>query len=55
VSLGILTFSGMCDVCLLVPGAAADKKFLVQPESRIAVASVTFIINEGVQSKVNTN
>jgi hypothetical protein len=32
-------------------GAVADKKFLVQPESRIAVSFMVTLLNDGVQSK----
>jgi hypothetical protein len=34
-------------------GAAADKKLLVHPESRIAVSSVGTIVVVGVQSEDN--
>jgi hypothetical protein len=34
-------------------GAAVDKKFLVHPESRIAVSSVGAFVVVGVQSKDN--
>jgi hypothetical protein len=37
----------------MVYGAAADKKLLVQPESRIDVPSVAVVYNDGVQSKFN--
>jgi hypothetical protein len=43
----------MCAACLSLHGAAADKKFLVQPESRIAVSSVGAFVVDGVQSKDN--
>jgi hypothetical protein len=45
----------MCAVCLLVHGAAADKKFLVQPESRSAVSYVAALNHDGVKSKVKEN
>jgi hypothetical protein len=47
----MLTLSGMCAACLLLHGAAADKKLLVHPESRIAVAFVVTLVKDGVQSK----
>jgi hypothetical protein len=47
----MLTLSGMCASCLLLHGAVADKKMLVQPESRIAVSFVVTSVNDGVQSK----
>jgi hypothetical protein len=53
VPLGIFTLSGMCAACLSLHGAAADKKLLVQPESRIAVSSVGAFVVDGVQSKDN--
>jgi hypothetical protein len=34
-------------------GAAADKKLLVHPKSRIAVSSVSAFVVVGVQSKEN--
>ena len=52
VPLGMLTHSGMCAACLLLHGAVADKKLLVQPESRIAVSFCAASLNDGVQSKV---
>jgi hypothetical protein len=55
VPLGMLTLSRMCAARLLVHGAVADKKLLVQPESRIAVSSVAAVNMVGVQSKVNAN
>jgi hypothetical protein len=54
VPLGIFTLSGMCAACLSLHGAAAEKKLLVQPESRIAVSSVCAFVVDGVQSKDNT-
>jgi hypothetical protein len=51
VPLGMLTLSGTCASCLLLHGAVADKKLLVQPESRIAVSFVVTSVNDGVQSK----
>jgi hypothetical protein len=51
VPLGMLTFSGMCASCLFLHGAVADKKLLVQPESRIAVSFVVTSVKYGVQSK----
>jgi hypothetical protein len=53
VPLGIFTLSGTCAACLLMHGAAADKKLLVHPESRIAVSSVGAFVVVGVQSKDN--
>jgi hypothetical protein len=53
VSLGMFTFSGTCAACLSLHGAAADKKLLVQPESRIAVLSFGAFVVVGVQSKDN--
>jgi hypothetical protein len=47
----MLTLSGTCASCLLLHGAVADKKLLVQPESRIAVSFVVTSLNDGVQSK----
>jgi hypothetical protein len=46
----MLTLSGMCAACLSLQGAAADKKLMVHPESRIAVSSVV-ALDVGVQSK----
>jgi hypothetical protein len=43
----------MCAACLSLQGAAADKKLLVQPESRIAVSSIGAFVVGGVQSKDN--
>jgi hypothetical protein len=51
VPLGMFTLSGTRDACLSLHGAAADKKILVQPESRIAVSSVVTLGKGGVQSK----
>jgi hypothetical protein len=51
----MLTLSGMCAACLVVHGAVADKKILVQPEYSIAVSSVAAVNMVGVQSKVNEN
>jgi hypothetical protein len=45
--------SGMCAACLSLQEAAADKKFLVQPESRIDVSSIGEFVVAGVQSKDN--
>jgi hypothetical protein len=53
VPLGIFTLSGTCAACLSLHGAAADKKLLVHPESRIAVSSVGAFVVVGVQSKDN--
>jgi hypothetical protein len=47
----MFTLSGMCAACLSLHDAAADKKLLVHPESRIAVASVVVLEGVGVQSK----
>jgi hypothetical protein len=47
----MFTLSGACAACLSLHGAAADKKLLVQPESRIAVLSVGAFVVIGVQSK----
>jgi hypothetical protein len=49
--LGMLTLSGTCAACLSLHGAAADKKLLVHPESRIAVSFVVTSVKNGVQSK----
>jgi hypothetical protein len=46
-------FSGMCAASLLLHGAAADNKLLVQPDSRIAVSSISAFVVVGVQSKDN--
>jgi hypothetical protein len=53
VPLGMFTLSGTCAVSLSLHGAAADKKLLVHPESRIAVSSVRALVVVGVQSKDN--
>jgi hypothetical protein len=53
VPLGIFTLSGVCAACLSLHGAAADKKLLVHPESRIAVSYVGAFVVVGVQSKDN--
>jgi hypothetical protein len=53
VPLGMFTLSGTCDACLPLHGAAADKKWLVHPESRFAVSSVRALVVVGVQSKDN--
>jgi hypothetical protein len=55
VPLGMLTLGGMCDACLLVHGAVADKKLLLNLESSITVSSVVAVNMVGVQSKVNAN
>jgi hypothetical protein len=47
----MLTLSGTCASCLLLHGAVADKKLLVQPESRIAVSFDVTSVKDGVQSK----
>jgi hypothetical protein len=51
--LGMLTLSGTYAACLSQHGAAADKKLLVQPESKIAVLSVGAFVVVGAQSKDN--
>jgi hypothetical protein len=43
----------MCAACLSLHGAVADKKLLVQPESRIAVSLLGAFVVDGVQSKDN--
>jgi hypothetical protein len=53
VPLGIFTLSGMCAACVSLHGAAAEKKLMVHPESRIAVSSVGVFVFVGVQSKDN--
>jgi hypothetical protein len=53
VPLGMFTLSGTCAACLSLHGAAADRKLLVHPESRIAVSSVGAFVVVGVQSKDN--
>jgi hypothetical protein len=55
VPLGILTFSGFCDVYLLVHGAADGKKLILQPESSIDVLSVAKVNTNGVHSKIKAN
>jgi hypothetical protein len=45
--------SGTGAACLSMHGAAADKKLLVHPESRISVSSVGAFVVAGVQSKDN--
>jgi hypothetical protein len=47
----MFTLSGMCAACFSLHGAAADKKLMVHPESRIAVLSVVALEGVGVQSK----
>jgi hypothetical protein len=47
----MFTLIGMCAACLSLHGAAADKNFLVHPESRIDVLSVVALEGVGVQSK----
>jgi hypothetical protein len=49
--LGMFTFNGTCAACLSLHGAAADKKLLVHPESRISVSFVVTSVRDGVQSK----
>jgi hypothetical protein len=49
----MFTLSGTCAACLSLHGAAADKKLLVHPESRIAVLSVVALEGVGVQYKDN--
>jgi hypothetical protein len=51
VPLGMLTLSGTCAACLSLHGAAAAKKMLVHPESRIAVSFVVTLVKDGVHSK----
>jgi hypothetical protein len=51
VPLEMLTLSETCAAFLSLHGAAADKKLLVHPESRIAVAFVVTSVKDGVQSK----
>jgi hypothetical protein len=51
VPLGMFTLSGTCTACLSLHGAAAAKKLMVHPESRIAVSSVVALKRVGVQSK----
>jgi hypothetical protein len=47
----MLTLNGTCASCLVLQGAVADKKLLVQPESRIAVSFVVTSVNDGIQYK----
>jgi hypothetical protein len=47
----MFTLSGTCAACLLLHGAAADKKLLVHPESRIVLSSVVALEGVKVQSK----
>jgi hypothetical protein len=47
----MLTLSGTCAACLLLHGAVADNKMLVQPGSRIAVSFNVTSLNDGMQSK----
>jgi hypothetical protein len=47
----MFTLSRKCAACLSLHGAAADKKLLVQPESRIAVSFGVTAVKDGVQSK----
>jgi hypothetical protein len=51
VPLGMLTLSRTCAACLSLHSAAADKKLLVHPESRISVSFVVSSVKDGVQSK----
>jgi hypothetical protein len=51
VPLEMFTLSGTCAACLLLHGAVADKKLLVNPESRIAVSCVVTLVKDGLQSK----
>jgi hypothetical protein len=53
VPLGMFTLSGTCAACLSLHGAAADRKLLVHPESRVSVSSVGALVVVGVQSKDN--
>jgi hypothetical protein len=53
VPLGMFTFSGTCAACLSLQGAAADRKLLVHPESRIAVSPVGSFLFVGIKSKDN--
>jgi hypothetical protein len=53
VPLGMFTLSGTCAACLSLHGAAADKKLLVHPESRISVSSVGAFVVVGVKSRDN--
>jgi hypothetical protein len=47
----MFTLSGTCAACLSLHGAAADKIFMLHPESRISVLSVVALERDGVQSK----
>jgi hypothetical protein len=47
----MLTLIGTCAACLSLHGAAADKKLLVHPESRITASSFVTLEKDGVQSK----
>jgi hypothetical protein len=47
----MLALSGTCASCLLLHGAVADKKLMVQPESIIAVLFGVTSVKDGVQSK----
>jgi hypothetical protein len=47
----MFTLSGTCAACLLLHGAAADKKLMVHPESRIDVSSAVALEGAGVKSK----
>jgi hypothetical protein len=47
----MFTLSGTRAACLSLHGAAADKKLLVHPESRIDVSSVVALEGVGVKSK----
>jgi hypothetical protein len=47
----MLTLSGTCAACLLLHGAVADKKLLVEPESRNVVSFVATLLNDGVHYK----
>jgi hypothetical protein len=49
----MFTFSGTCAACLLLHGAAADNKFMVHPEARIAVSFVAAFVVVGVQYNDN--
>jgi hypothetical protein len=51
VPLGMLTLSWTYAACLSLHAAAADKKLLVHPESRITVSFVVTSVEDGVQSK----
>jgi hypothetical protein len=47
----MFTLIGTCAAFLSLHGAAADKKLMVHPESRIAVSSIVPLEVVGVQSK----